>query len=149
MQFATPTIGYRRHIVLPLLAAAMVPAVVLLALACTTINHAEELSRLPTALARPAAMRESPLISVRIDRSGVVTIAGNVVPPDALAAAWQRERAAVGLLGFAPSQATVVLRADPDVTADVVQRLIEQAGQAGFLRCVLRDAKDEAHEVRK
>ena len=57
------------------------------------------------------------------------------LPDDALAAAWQRERAALRLLGFEPSQATVVVRADPDVPTDKVQRLIE-TGAGGRLHAV-------------
>jgi biopolymer transport protein ExbD len=148
MRFADPKAG-RSPIFLPLLGAALVPAVLVLALVCTSMNRAEELARLPAGLARPPALRESPIISVQLGRNGAVTIAGQAVAADSLAAAWQRERAAVRLLGFEPSQATIVIRAEPEVTTEVVQHLIEQAQQAGFQRCVLREAEDHGHEVRK
>ena len=85
-------------------------------------------------------VRETPTISVRLSRQGAVTLAGQAIADDALAAAWQRERAALRLLGFEPSQATVVVRADPDVPTDKVQQLIETAQEAGFSQCVLRPA---------
>ena len=149
MQFASARIAARAPVILPLLGAALVPAVLVLALACMSMNYAEELARLPASLARPPALRESPVISVRLSRNGAVTIAGQPVAADALAAAWQREHAAVRMLGFEPSQATVVLRADPDEPTEVVQRLIEQAQHAGFQRCVLREAEGQGHEVRR
>ncbi len=149
MRFASAKVVVRTPVILPLLGAALVPAVLVLALACTSMNRAEELARLPTSLARSPATRESPIISVRLMRNGAVTIAAQAVASDALAAAWQRERAAVRMIGFEPSQATIVLRAEPDVATDVVQHLIEQAQQAGFQRCVLREAEGQGHEVRK
>ena len=59
------------------------------------------------------------------------------------------EGAVVRMLGFEPSQATVVLRAEPDEPTEAIQRLIEQAQQAGFRRCVLREAEEQRHEIRK
>jgi biopolymer transport protein ExbD len=149
MQFAPAKVASRQSAVLPLIGAALIPAVLVLVLTCMSMNHAEEVARLPASPARPPAMRESPVISVRLARNGAVTIAGQAVSSDALAAAWQRERAAVRMLGFEPSRATIVLRADPDVPTEVVQRLIEQAQQAGFQRCVLREAEEQGHEVHK
>ncbi len=149
MRFAPAKVAFRPPVVLPLLGAALVPVVLVLALVCTSMNREEELARLPTGLARPPALRETPIISVWLRRNGAVTIAGQAVAADALLAAWQRERVAVRLIGFEPSQATIVLRAEPEVTTDVVQHLIEQAQQAGFQRCVLRDAENKGHEVRR
>ncbi len=137
MRFAPQNFGARMPSVLPLLGAAMIPAVLALVLVCASLNRAEELVRLPRDMARPPALRESPVISVRLSRQGVLTIAGQTVANDARAAAWQRERAAARLLGFEPAQATVVLRADPDVPTGTVQQVIQQAQQAGFQRCVL------------
>jgi biopolymer transport protein ExbD len=149
MQFASAKVVARTPAILPLLGAALVPAMLVLAFECMSMNGAEEVSRLPAGLAGPPVMVESPVISVRVSRNGAVMIAGQAVAADSLAAAWQRERAAVRLLEFEPSQATVVLRADPDVRTEVVQHLIEQAQQAGFQRCVLREAEDQGHEVRR
>ena len=149
MRFASANNAVQSPVVLPLLGAALIPAVLVLALVCTSMNRAEELARLPGGLARPPALRESPFISVRLARNGAVTIAGQAIAAEGNAAAWQREKAAMRLLGFDPSQATIVLRADPEVTTDIVQHLIEQAQQAGFQRCVLRDAEDKGHEVRE
>jgi len=141
MRFIAPTVP-RRTTILPLLGVAMIPAVLVLVLVCASLNRAEELVRLPAEMARPPAVRVSPVISVQLSRQGVLTIAGQTVAIDARAAAWQREQAAVRLLGFEPAQATVVLRGDPDVPAGTVQQVIEQAQQAGFQRCMLRDSGD-------
>ena len=149
MQFASDKTASRQSAVLPLLGAALIPPVLVLALACMSMNRAEELARLPASAARPPATRESPIVSVRLSRNGAVTIAGQAVASDALAAAWQRERAAMRILGFEPSQAMVVLRADRDITTKAVQHLIEQAQQAGFQRCKLREAEEQSREVRK
>ncbi len=106
---------------------------------CFSLSREEQLIRLPAGtLPRPAMVRESPAIAVRLSRQGVVTVAGQATAEADLAAAWQREREAVRLLGFEPSQATVVIRADADVPTDKVQRLMEQAQEAGFSQCVLR-----------
>jgi len=138
MRFAVPTVVLRTPAVLPMLCVALVPAALVLAMVCTSLNRAEELVRLPTGVARPPTVRESPVISVRLSRQGAVSIAGQPVAVDARAAAWQRERAALRLLGFEPAQATLAVYADADVPTAMVQQLIEQAQQAGFQRCVLR-----------
>ena len=149
MQFACAKIDTRTHAVMPLLGASLAPAVLVLAFACGTMNRAEELTRFPDSLARPPALHESPEISVGVSQSGTVTIAGQSVAADVLAAAWQHELAAVRLLGYEPSQATVVFRVDPDVPAEAVQLLIEQAQKAGFQRCVLREAEVKGHEIQR
>ena len=65
-------------------------------------------------------------------------MAGESIADDDLAKVWQRERGALRLIGFQPSQATVIVHADPDVPTDKVQRVIEKAQEAGFTQCVLR-----------
>jgi biopolymer transport protein ExbD len=149
MRFASANVAARPSAILPLLCAALVPAVVVLALVCMSMKRAEELSRLPEGFARPPAMRESPVIFVTFSRQGVVRIAGHPVAAEKLADAWNRERVAVQALGFAPSQATVALQADADMPVELVQQLIEQAQRAGFQRCVLREAEVRGNEVRK
>jgi biopolymer transport protein ExbD len=149
MRFVVPKPAGRALVVLPLLGAALVPAVLVLALACASMNRAEETARLPDGQARPPAMRESPVISVTLSRQGVVTIAGQPEPAEVLSAAWNRERKAVQVLGFQPSRATIALNVDPDVPIEAVQQLIEQAQRAGFQRCVLREAESQSHELRK
>ncbi len=139
MQFASPSAANHMPSVLPLLGVSVLPALLVLALVCFSLSREEESVRLPTgALPRPPMVRETPVISVRLSRQGAVTLAGQAIADDDLAATWKREGAAVRLLGFEPSQATVVVRADPDVHTDKVQRLIEQAQEAGFTQCVLR-----------
>ena len=114
--------------VLPLLGVSLLPALLVLAMVCFSLSREEETIRLPTGtLPRPPMVRETPAISVRLSRQGGVTLGGQAIADGALAAAWQRERAALRLLGFEPSQATVVVHADPDVPTDKVQRLIEKA----------------------
>lgn len=125
-----------------MLAAALLPALFVLAMACFSMSREEESLRLPTStLPRPPLVREAPAIAVRLSRQGAVTLAGQPVADADLAAAWQRERGALQLLGFEPPQATVVVRADPDVPTDMVQRLMEKAQEAGFTQCVLRATK--------
>ena len=93
-----------------------------------SLSREEESLRLPTSTQpRPPRTLESPAIAVGLSRQGAVTLAGQPIAEGDLAAAWQRERGALRLLGFEPSQATVVVRADPDVPTDKVQRLIETA----------------------
>jgi biopolymer transport protein ExbD len=141
MRFTSPAAASRLT-VLPFLSLAIVPAVLVPALVCTSLNSAEETLRLPASVVRPSAMRASPVITVRISREGAAAIAGQPVATGGEAAAWQRETAAVRLLGFEPSQATVVLHADPDVPTAMVQRLIGEAQRAGFQQCVLRGGSD-------
>jgi biopolymer transport protein ExbD len=138
MRFATPTVTTRTPAVLSILSIALVPAMLVLALVCTSLNRAEGIVRLSAGVAHPPAVRESPLISVRLSRQGALTIAGQAVAENGRVAAWQRERAAVRLLGFEPAQATVNVYADADVRTELVQQLIEQAQQAGFQKCALR-----------
>jgi biopolymer transport protein ExbD len=139
MQFSDSTAARRMPSVLPLLGVSLLPALVVLAMACFSMSREEESIRLPAGtLPRPPAIRETPTISVRLSRQGAVTVAGQAIAEDDLAAAWQRERAALRLLGCEPSQATVAVRADRDVPTDKVQRLMEKAQDAGFTQCVLR-----------
>jgi biopolymer transport protein ExbD len=142
MRFVAPT-DSSQVAVLPLLGVAMVPAVLVLALVCMSIERAEETVRLPTVQARPPVVRESPAITVRLTREGAVTVAGQLVADADKAAAWQREQAALRMLGFEPSQATLIVHADPDVPTGMVQQLIEQAQQAGFRKCALRGAETQ------
>jgi biopolymer transport protein ExbD len=142
MHFASSPTANRMPSVLPLLGVSLLPALLVLAMVCLSLSREEEVVRLPTGtLPRPPVVRETPIIAVRLSRQGTVTLAGEPIAGDALAAAWQRERAALRLLGFEPTQATVVVRADPDVPTDKVQRLIETAQEAGFAQCVLRPAE--------
>jgi biopolymer transport protein ExbD len=127
--------------VLPLLSIVLMPALLVLAMVCLSMSREEETIRLPAStLPRPPMVRETPKITLRLSRLGTVTLGGQAIADGALAATWQRERAALRLLGFESSRATVILRADRDVSTDMVQRLIEQAQEAGFSQCVLRPA---------
>ncbi|MGO9114930.1 MAG: ExbD/TolR family protein [Thermoguttaceae bacterium] len=145
MHFAfSPTVN-RMPSVMPLLGVSLLPALFVLAMACLSLSHEEESIRLPTrTLPRPPMIRETPMIAVRLSQRGAVTLAGQAIAEDALSAVWQRERAAVRLLGYEPSQATIVVRADRDVLTDKVQRLIENAQESGFSQCVLRPADPPA-----
>ncbi len=117
----------------------LLPALFVLAMVCFSLSREEQSVRLPTGtLPRPPIVRETFTISLRLSRQGAVVLAGQGIADNALTAAWQRECRALRLLGFEPSQATVVVRADPDVPTDKVQRLIETAQEAGFSRYVLR-----------
>ncbi len=142
MRFAPSPAANRMPSVLPLLSVALLPPLLVLAMACFPPSREEQSVRLPTsALPRPPIARQTPTIAVQLSRHGAVTLAGQAIADDALAAAWQRERGALRLSGLEPSQATVVVRADPDLPTDNVQRLIETAQKAGFTRCVLRAAE--------
>ncbi len=128
--------------VLPLLGVSLLPAALVLAMACLSLSHEEQSLRLPTtSLPRPARIREMPAVAVRLSPQGEVMIGGQTIAGDALAAAWQRERGALQLLGFEPAQAMVVIRADRNVPTDKVQQLIETAQECGFGQCVLRPAE--------
>jgi biopolymer transport protein ExbD len=138
MRFESPSAAKPLPAVLPLLGVALVPAVLVLALVCFSLGGEEELTRLPAGtFARPPGVRETPKISVRITRQGGVIVAGEAIADADSAAVWQRERAALQPLGWRPSQAAVVIRADRDVPIERVQQLIEQAQAAGFQQCVL------------
>jgi len=133
-----PTAVNRTPSVLPLLGVSLLGTLLVLAVICFSMSREEEAVRFPTGtLPRPPMVREMATVSVRLSRQGVVTLGGQAVAGP-MAAAWQRERAALQLLGLEPSQATVVVRADADVPTDRAQRLIEQAQEAGFSQCVLR-----------
>jgi biopolymer transport protein ExbD len=150
MRFASASAANRMPSVLPLLGVSLLPALLVLGMICSTLSREEETVRLPTnrqisplrkaasGWPRPPTVRQTPTISVRLSRQGVVTVAGETIADDSLAGVWQRERAAVGLLGFEPSQATVVLRADRELSTDRVERVLEAAQAAGFSHCVLR-----------
>jgi biopolymer transport protein ExbD len=142
MRFANSSIVNRLPSFMPLLGVSLLPGLLVLTMTCLSLSHEEQSLRLPTAtLPRPPLIRETPTIAVQLSQQGVVTLAGEAIADDALATVWQRERGALRLLGFEPSQAMVVVRADRDVPTDKVQRLIEQAQQCGFSQSVLRPAE--------
>jgi len=142
MQFIVSPAVNRMPSVMPLLGVSLLSASLVLVMACFSLSREDEAVRLPTStLPRPPRIRETPTISLRLSRQGAVTLGGQEIADGALAAAWQRERAALRLLGFEPPQATVIVRADRDVPTEKVQRLIEQAQQAGFAQFVLRLAE--------
>jgi len=144
MNLSLPPAANRMPSVLPLLGCSLLSTLVVLATVCLSLSREEETVRFPTGtLPRPPTVRETATVSVRILQNGVVTFGGQAVE-GSMAAAWRRERAALQLLGLEPSQATVAVRADRDVPTDRVQRLMEQAQEAGFSRCVLRPADDSA-----
>ncbi len=142
MRFANSPIVNRLPSFMPLLGVSLLPGLLVLAMACLSLSHEEQSLRLPAAtLPRPPLIGETPTISVQLSQQGAVTLAGEAIADDALATVWQRERGALRLLGFEPSQAMVVVRADRDVPTDKVQRLIEAAQQCGFSQSVLRPAE--------
>jgi biopolymer transport protein ExbD len=113
-----------------------------LTIACLTMSREDEAVRLPAGgLPRPPQVRETPTISVQLSRRGDTTVAGEAVADGNLAAVWQREAAAVRVLGFQPSQAVIVVHAVRDLPTGKVQQVIEAAQQAGFQQCVLRSAE--------
>jgi len=141
MQFTCPS-APNRLFILPLLGTALAPAVLVLALVCASLNRAGETVRLPSAVVRPPALRESPVVSVRISQAGAAAIAGRPVAAGQEGAAWQREAAAVRLLGFGPSQAKVIVHADPYTPTAAVRQLIDAAQGAGFRQWLLRGGAD-------
>jgi biopolymer transport protein ExbD len=139
MQFANRTSVRPLPNVLPLLGVAIIPPLLVLALACFSLGSDDELTRLPGGTyARPPAVRHSPAISVLIDRQGGLILAGERVADRDAAAIWHRERAALQLLGLAPSQAAIAIRADAGVPTERVQQVLEHAQAAGFGPCVLQ-----------
>ena len=147
MRFVSPPAANRTLGVLPLLAVSLLPALLVLAAMCMSLKHEEESIRLPDGtLCRPPRVRQTPAIPVLLSRQGTVTLAGQTIAGETLAAAWQREQAALRLLGYEPSQATVIVRADRNVPIEQVQGLMETAQRAGFTQCVLRAMeREEAH----
>ncbi len=142
MQFVNSPVVNRLPSVMPLLGVSLLPALLALTVACLSLSHQEQSVRLPTTtLPRPPMTREPPTIAVRLSRQGALILGGEVIADPAMAAVWQRERGALRLLGFEPSQATVVVRADGDVPTEKVQRLIEESQQYGFSQSVLRPAE--------
>ncbi len=143
MRFIASPAANRMPSVLPLLGVSLLGALLALALACFSLSREEGSVRLPTGtLPRPPIVAERPAISLRVSRQGAVTVAGESIADDDLAKVWQRERGALRLIGFQPSQATVIVHADPDVPTDTVQSVIEKAQEAGFTQCVLRADSD-------
>ena len=139
MQFSSPPAVNRMPGILPLLGVSLLSASLVLAMVCFSLSREEQLIRLPAGtLPRPPMVRESPAIAVRLSRKARRDRGwpsdGRGQPRRGLQARAQIHR----LLGFEPSQATVVIRADADVPTDKVQRLMEQAQEAGFSQCVLR-----------
>jgi biopolymer transport protein ExbD len=142
MQFGPPPSVNRLPSVTPLLAVSLLATLIVLAIACLSLSHEEDFIRLPiTTLPRPPISGETPTISIRMSRQGVVTLGGQVIADNALITTLQHECGALRLLGFEPTQATVVVYADRDVTTAHVQELIEKAQSCGFSRCVLRTAE--------
>ncbi len=139
MQFVASSPAKRMPSVMPLFGVSLLPVLLVLAMACWSLSREEQSLRLPAAAPpRPPMIRETPDIDVRLSQQGAVTLGGEAIAEGALATAWQRERGALRLLGFEPSQATLIIRADRDVPTEKVQRLIEEAQQYGFSRAVLR-----------
>ena len=129
--------------VLPLLGVSLLPAVLVLAMVCSLAEPRRGSSSPAHRHAAPAAR------GPRKAYDFSATVPARHRDPGRRTDRWRRpgcgvaarERAALRLLGFEPGQATVVVRADPDVPTDKVQRLIETAQEAGFAQCVLRPAE--------
>ena len=139
MYFTSVSPAPRTLSVLPLLGVSLLPVLLLLTMVCFSLSREEESVRLPSGtLPRPPRVAQSPVISVRLSGQGTVALGGQRLAALDLPAAWQRERAALQLLGFEPPQATVIVRADRDVPTEKVRRLIEQAQEAGFAKFALR-----------
>ena len=139
MQFTNPT-APNRLTVLPILGAALVPAVLVLRWSYFAEPRGGDGSaavrrRRPVCIARFARCFRASL------REGAAAIAGQPVAAGGEAAAWQREEAAVRLLGFGPSQVAVVIHADPDTPTSAVRQLVDAAHQAGFQQSVLAEGR--------
>jgi biopolymer transport protein ExbD len=141
MQFAASSSVKSISSVLPMLAVSLLPALLVVGMACLEMSNQEEAYRFPGVLPRPPKSREAPAISVRLSRQGGLTVAGEPIAVGAWLAAWERERAAVQLLGFQPSQAVVFVHADGEIPTDKVQAVIETLQESGFTHCVLRTAE--------
>jgi biopolymer transport protein ExbD len=99
-----------------------------------------ELIRLPgSELAKPADGSLDTPITVQILASGIVLFGGDQMPPSALKGPLKREREVIRtVLGRDVKNATIVIRADRDVPAGIVQEVIHVCQQADFEKFALR-----------
>ncbi len=103
-------------------------------------DEQSELIRLPSSeLAKPAGgVLETP-ITIQILSSGIVLFGGDQMTPGALKEPLRRERDAIrNVLGRNVKNATIIIRADQDVSTGIVQEVIRLCQETDFERFVLR-----------
>lgn len=103
-------------------------------------DEQSELIRLPSSeLAKPAEGSLDTPITVQILSSGAVLFGGDQMLPAALKGPLKREREVIRtVLGRDVKNATIVIRADRDVPAGIVQEVIHVCQQADFEKFALR-----------
>lgn len=103
-------------------------------------DEQSELIRLPSSeLAKPTEGSLDTAITVQVLASGTVLFGGEPMLPDALRGPLKREREVIRtVLGRNVKNATIVIRADRDVPAGIVQEVIRVCQQADFEKFALR-----------
>ena len=103
-------------------------------------DEQSELIKLPSSeLAKPTEGALETPITIQILSSGKVLFGGDRMTTEALKAPLRRERDAIrNVLGRNVKNATIVIRADRDVSTGIVQEVIRLCQEADFERFVLR-----------
>jgi biopolymer transport protein ExbD len=103
-------------------------------------DEQSELIRLPASeIAKPTEGAMETPVTVQVLASGMVLFGGDQLSPTALRQPLQREREMIkNVLGRSMKNATVVIRADRDVPAGIVQEVIRACQEVEFEKFVLR-----------
>lgn len=103
-------------------------------------DEQSELIRLPASeIAKPTEGALETPITIQVLASGTVLFGGDQMSPATLKRPLQREREMIkNVLGRSMKNATVVIRADRDVPAGIVQEVIRACQETEFEKFVLR-----------
>ena len=108
-----------------------------------TETEQNENVKLPSSvLARPPDVPHTTPLTLQLGKSGEIYFSGHEVTLEGLTQALQDERNYMQYINKNPSDATIIIRADEDAKAGLVQELITTCQEVGFENFVLR-AKQE------
>ena len=89
-------------------------------------------------LAKPAEAPLAQPITLQLTKEGTVLYAGDELPLQQMKAPLQREKALLERLRKSISDATIIIRADAETKAGMVQELIRIGQEVGFEKFVMR-----------
>ncbi len=120
----------------------------LIAFFMVLVNFSEaeqnERIKLPSSLlAKPPEVAAENPLTLQLTADGTVIFGGQEVPYRELPQLLKRERNYMVALGQDPSTTTVIIRADADAKAGVVQELIKMCQEEQFEKFALRAKQEE------
>ncbi|MGA2619495.1 MAG: hypothetical protein ABSF26_17945 [Thermoguttaceae bacterium] len=128
--------------------ALLVGLFLLLGFAFFLSNRESGLGLSVTVPARPSAITAQSHVVLRLAAGGKVMVDGLDVPAEAAVPLLQGRCEALAALGSHYAQATLVIRAAPDLPAAELRQWLERVQRLGFHRCVLEKEprkRDEAN----